>query len=417
MLIFANNALSKLNSNGRTLLNLLGHGNKKNLAQFYIQNDTPDFDVCNNYFFVSDSAVLRAVFKREKAGIVVRKAAEPEENAPDQNTKQSKKIARNPLTMLIRNFFWNCKGWRKDFHNWVDEFKPECILFQAGDSPFLYNLSVEIARKYDIPMVIYNSEDYYFKNYNYFKSSGITGVFYPIFRRVLKRAVEKALEYASISIYISEDLKRTYDKQFNKNSVAIYTATEVKPRITDNKKPIFSYLGNLGVDRHIGLVKIANALNKINSDYKLDVYGKIPNDTVKQAFDACDALNYCGLVSYERVKEVMAESLLLFHTENTEPFYCKDIRHGFSTKIADCLASGTCFVLFAPAMLSCTKYVKENNCGCVITEELELDCKLREIIENKTLRENYINNALNTVEKNHDAQKNQAKMIEIINNL
>ncbi len=416
LLIFSNQALSKANSNGRTLLNFFSGFDKSNLAQFYLQSDEPDFNVCENYFFVSDGAVLKSVLKRRTAGKVIEKT-ELQEKSIVQSTKTSRKTVRNPLTMLIRNFLWNRKCWRKDFYKWVEEFKPEAVLFQAGDAPFLYNMSVEIAQKYNIPLVIYNSEDYYFKDYNYFRNSGITGVFYPLFRSILRKSVKKALEFASISIYISEDLKNTYDEEFNKNSVAIYTATEVEPNIIENKKPVFSYLGNLGVDRHTGLIKIAKALNKINPEYRLDVYGKIPNDNVDRAFENCSALNYCGLVSYERVKEVNAESLLVFHTESDNPFFVKDIRHGFTTKIADSLASGTCFCIFAPETLSCTKYIKENNCGCVITDEALLEEKLREIISNEGLRQEYINNALEVVNKNHNLQKNQAKFEKIINNL
>ena len=109
--------------------------------------------------------------------------------------------------------------------------------------------------------------------------------------------------------------------------------------------------------------------------------------------------------------------MLVFHTESFDPFYCKDIRHGFSTKIADSLASGTCFCIFAPETLSCTKYVKTNNCGCVITDESMLEIALKEVIETGDLRETYVKNALAIVEKNHRATDNQAKMAEIINNL
>ena len=380
-----------------------------------MQAEEPDFNVCKNYFFASDKAVLKSVLKRNSAGKIIEKTVT--ENKTFKPIKASKKFPRNPFTMLVREFFWNKKIWRKNFYNWVNNFNPECVLLQAGDAPFLYNMSVEIALKYNIPLIIYNSEDYYFKNYNYFKNSGITAIIYPLFRSILKKAVRKALQLASISVYISEDLKKTYDKEFNKNSIAIYTATEVEPNVIENKKPIFSYLGNLGVDRHIGLIKIAKALNKIDPQYKLDVYGKIPNDNVKQAFENCKAINYCGLVGYERVKEVIADSLLVFHTESTDPFYVKDIRHGFSTKIADSLASGTCFCIFAPETISCTKYVIENKCGCVITDDLQLEEKLREIISNNDLRQEYISNALEIVNKNHNLKINQAKFAEIINNL
>ena len=415
LLIISNNGFSESNSNGRTLLNFFSAEDKINLAQFYLRSDKTDFNVCNNYFFASDTAVLKGVLKRKSAGSIVREITLDNDEA--SSSKSSKKNTKNPFTMLVRKFFWSSKTWRKDFYNWVNDFKPECILLQAGDAPFLYNIAVEIAKKYNVPMVIYNSEDYYFKNYNYFKNSKITGALYPLFHLVLKKAVKKAIDYASVSIYISDDLKDTYDKEFNKKSVAIYTAATVKPNLTDTKKPIFSYLGNLGVDRHIGLIKIAEALNKINPDYKLDVYGKLPNYTVKKCFEDCDFLSYRGLIGYDEVKEIISKSMLVFHTESMDPFYCKDIKHGFSTKIADSLASGTCFVIFAPEMLSCTKYVKENKCGCVITDESEIEQKLKEIIADEELRNKYISNALRVVEKNHNLKKNKDKFADIINNL
>lgn len=414
MLVFSNNAFCKSNSNGRTLLNFFSKEDKPFLAQFFLQNDTPDFEICENYFFASDKAVLKSVLKRQSAGYILENIQKKVQNSGSSN---SKKIPRNPFTMLVRNFFWNKKCWRRNFKNWIDDFSPECILLQAGDAPFLYNIALETAKSRNLPLIVYNSEDYYFKNHNYFKNSGITRIFYPIFRAVLKKSVKKVLDYANTSIYISEDLQETYDKEFNKPSVAIYNATEVTPTFKDDKKPIFSYLGNLGIDRHIGLIKIANALKEINPGYKLDVYGGIPNENVKNAFDQCDALNYCGLVSYEKVKEIIAESMLVFHTESTDPFYCKDIRHGFTTKIADSLASGTCFVIFAPETLSCTKYVKENNCGCVISSDSKLKDSLEELINNKNLQNIYIKNALEIVRKNHNPLKNKEKMSKIINNL
>ena len=117
------------------------------------------------------------------------------------------------------------------------------------------------------------------------------------------------------------------------------------------------------------------------------------------------------------VKQIIHESLLVFHTESDDEFYCKDICHGFSTKIADSLASGTCFVIYAPEMLSCTKYIKANNCGCVITNEEELEEKLSEVINSSELRETYIKNALEVVRKNHNSKKNKEKFAEIINSL
>ena len=414
VLIFSNNPISKSNSNGRTLLNMFDGEDADKLAQFYLQAGEPDFSACSRFFFSSDSAVVKAFLKKRSAGREVCTSEFSLGNGVKASSSK-RKVGRNPFTMLVRNFFWNRKIWREEFDKWVHDFAPECILLQAGDSPFLYNISLEYAKKYSIPLVVYNSEDYYFKNYNYFRKSGLTAVLYPLFRTTLKRAVKKVMDYASTSVYISEDLASLYYKEFEKPSEYIYTSTDVLPNAENISQNAFSYLGNLGIDRHIGLVKIAEALAEIDSSYKLDVYGKIPNDDVKKAFDSCTAINYKGFISYDDVKRVIANSRLLFHTECTDPFYCKDVKYGFSTKIPDSLASGTCLVIFAPEMLACTKYVMQNECGCVITEETQLVEKLREVIFEEAKRDTYIKNALSIVEKNHNIEKNRKKMAEIIN--
>lgn len=423
VLIISNNPLSDTNSNGRTLKNFFEVGDKEKLAQFFIISQWPDFDACGSFFCVTDRGVMRSFFKRKAVGKVIvkrdyeeRNQEKKEELPSKKQTKKRKKIHKTPLSMLARNFLWNRKKWRGNFYKWVDEFNPEVVFFQAGDSPFLYDLSVNIAKKYNVPLVIYNSEDYYFKDYNYLEEGGFAGICYPIFRKKLKKATQKALDYASLSIYISEDLKNTYDREFNKNSTAIYTSTEVEPCFEKSNEPVFSYLGNLGLDRHVGLIKIANALGEINPEYKLDVYGNASED-VKGAFEECSFINYKGFISYDEVQKTIKNSMLVFHTESFDEFYSKDICHGFSTKIADSLASGTCFVLFAPEHLSCSKYIREKDCGVFIGDEAQLKDKLREVIESEEKRNYYIERAIRVVQENHSAEKNRKRFSEIINNL
>ncbi len=415
VLIISNNALCDASSNGRTLKNFFMSEDRERLAQFFIQSDKPDHSACRSFFRATDGQVLKAFLKRKSAGSVI--AEDAAENEVGVKTANKRKTKRNPFTMLVRNFVWSRKGWRKEFYSWVDGFKPEIVLLQAGDCPFLYDISVEISKKYNAPLAIYNSEDYYFKNYNYFRNSGLSGLLYPIFSGILKRSVKKAIGHSALSIYISEDLKLLYDGEFNKNSDFIYTATDVLPCVKDGDEPVFSYLGNLGLNRHLGLIEIAKALNGISGEYKLDVYGRLPNDEVKSAFEGCDAIDYKGLVSYEEVKQVIKRSMLIFHTESFEKFYTKDIAHGFSTKIADSLAGGTCFVLYVPENITCAKYVKENDCALVISEPSELKDRLEEIIEDKEKRNYYINRAITVAERNHSAVKNREKFNELLNGL
>lgn len=414
VLLLANNPLSDTNSNGRTLKNFFFPEDRERLAQFYIQGKKTAHDTCASFFRVSDGEVFRAFFFRKEVGSVVLPSAADAAPSPNGNAHR---IKRTPLTMLLRNFFWNRRAWRDRFDAWVEAFSPEIVLLQAGDSPFMYRLAVELSQKRSIPLVIYNSEDYYFKRHNFMRSRGISSIFFPLFMQKLRKALRKAIDQASISVYITEDLKDTYDAEFSSKSTYIYTATEVVPQAGTAAEGTFSYLGNLGLNRHLGLIRIAEALQRISPEYTLDVYGRAPSEEVERALTECAAIRYRGLVDYPTVRRVMGDSTLLFHAESFEEFYRRDIRHGFSTKIADSLASGSCFVIFAPPELSCTKYLKENECACVIDNEAELEDKLREVIGDRALRERYIARAIAVAEENHNARKNREKMVNIINNL
>lgn len=411
ILIVSNNPLSDMDSNGRTMKNFFSPADKENLAQIYLHGAVPDFSACSRFFRVSDGDVLRSFLQRKSAGREVLPSDEVRLNLEIVETKRRKKT---PLKMLLRDFFWSQKAWRKKLKLWVDDVAPETVLLQAGDSPFMYRLATEIAKEKGIPLVIYNSEDYYFQTRNYTRARGFSSLLYPVFHKKLKEAVKSALAYAACSIYISEDLKATYDAEFAKPSEYIYTATEMRPCESSSEGNVFSYLGNFGYNRHEVLVKIANALAKINPSYKLDVYGKIPSKAVEKAFSACSAISYHGLVDYATVCRVMQGSTLLFHAENFKKRFRRAVRHGFSTKIADSLASGSCFVIFAPPELSCTKYLAANECACVITDEADLEAKLCEVIENADLRRTLVARAKLVAAENHNAEKNRAKMARIL---
>ena len=79
-------------------------------------------------------------------------------------------VRKNPLTCLLRDHLWRSKTWStKRFWRWVTSFNPQVVLLQAGDMPYLYDLALIVCQKTQSKLVIYNSEDYYFKTWNYMK--------------------------------------------------------------------------------------------------------------------------------------------------------------------------------------------------------------------------------------------------------
>lgn len=414
ILILANNCLSDTNANGRTLANMLVGYPKECIAQFALRADNPNFDCCENYFCVSDSEALRAFVKGARVG----RRLEKQEGRTAEASAERKR-ARTALTMLLRNLVWNSGCWKKGgFLAFIENFSPEVLLLQAGDCAFLFRLARRLAKEYHIPLVIYNSEGYYFKDYDYFRAQGLAHLCYPLFRRQLCRQFRKTMRAASYAVYNCTALQKAYAAAFSTPSEVIYTATQMQPCAapSENHPPRISYYGNLGVGRHETLLAVAKTLRELTDDCCIDVYGKAPSEEIGQALKACPQIRFHGFVSYAQVREGMHGSDILLHVESFDSFYREDSKYAFSTKIADSLACGTCFLLFAPSEFACAQYLRENKAAYVVSDLSALKETLDRLLHSPDERKRYVRNALRLAEKNHSARANAARFAEILNN-
>lgn len=413
VLILSHNCFSKSGSNGRTLANFFQGWPVECLAQFYIHNEIPDSPVCNNYFRVLDTEAIQAFIKGKKVGrkICANEGADTQNKHTQLNSVYKQYFRRSSINYTARNIIWNSSRWRSlEFSQWVNDFSPQVVLLQAGDYEFMYKIALDIAQTRNIPLVIYNSEDYYFKDQKSLSP------LYHIYRYKYKKQFEKTMEYATYSIYNSDMLQETYNKHFKHKSTVIMTATEITRSENKNKNKhfIISYLGNLGVGRHESLVEIANTLQNIDETLRLDIYGKIPNEVIESRLKSCSGINYKGFINYDEVVNVLKSSDLLVHAENFSKFHQWDLKHAFSTKIADSLASGTCFFVYAPENMACVKYLQNNKSACVITEKKELSGSLRKLINDKELRQSYIDTALQVANSMHNIYVNAECFKDIV---
>jgi glycosyltransferase involved in cell wall biosynthesis len=410
VLVFANNAFSTSDANGRTLGNFFLNWPKKCLAQFALRAKDIDTSRCDNYFIVSDRQVLNS-FKTGKAAVNAYKG----NNASFASSGETK-IKRSPFTMLMRNLIWKSNRWRgKKFNQWIESFKPDMILLQAGDAPFMYDLALQIAKEKDIPLVVYNSECYYFKDFCYFRNT-YSKWLYPLFRRVLKKSFEKFMEYTSGAVYITQALEDLHKASFRHKSITLMTSSALPKENNLHHLPVFPkivYLGNLGLNRHKNLIFIAQTLQKINPAWKVEVYGKVPIQA-EQELKNCSGIILKGFVSYEEVIKIQQEADLLLHTEYNDAFYMKDLKYAFSTKIADCLSSGVPFLVFAPEEFTFIEYLKSNKAAFVVTNKQDLTEILKEALLNEEKRNQQVKNALILAQKNHEATKNAIHFEEFL---
>ena len=413
VLIISHNCFSDSGSNGRTLANFFKEYPANKLAQFYIYNEDPGSTVCDKYYRVTDKEAVKSLLKRNCGGQIACKASK-EQTAPAQTAE--KKPKRTPFVYFAREMVWKLGHWKnKQLWSWIDEFSPEVVLFQAGDSAFLFDFARKVSQKRNIPLVIYNSESYYFKDKNFLAPSRFSDFWYRILHRYFRKHAGKAIRHAKKSIYISDILRQRYDEEFKMPSVTVMTSTDLlgTPEVEKTKEITLSYLGNLGVGRHETLIELAGILQSIDPSLTLAVYGKATPEMEKQFADTA-GIRYGGFVSYADCVRIMKESTLLVHTENFSDFFLEDSKYAFSTKIADCLASGTCLFVYAPRELTFTQYLKERGAACVAFNPTEAKRELKRLLENEALRQEYAQKAMETALANHAVDSNRQKFLEAL---
>lgn len=413
ILVVSNNSFSNTDSNGRTLGNLFIGWPKEKLAQFCISTDGPNFDICNNYYCITDKDALDAFIHFRKAQ---GKRLEPTNKQIVIGSRGEGK--KTLLMMLVRNMVWGKRRWKsKSFIEWVQAFKPEIILHLFSDSAFMINIATSLSIELNIPMVLFNTEGFYFFKSNYFRTKTIIdGVLFPINQSIFKKQVRRMMKRVKYTFYLNELLQTDYEREFGGPSMVLYTLSslEHEDHVLNCEKPVFSYIGNLSHNRPKALMEVADVINSINPHYKLEIYGKPLTKEDENALKSHPSITFKGFIDYNEVKNVIRNSDVLIHAETREKKYEESLKYGFSTKIADSISSGACFVLYAPSEIACSRYVKETGAGWFADNKTDLRNAIEEILVNEDKRKEVLNKAQQVAVRNHSQNSNCQAFMNII---
>lgn len=410
VLVISNNSFSLSNSNGRTLGLLFTGWPKDKLCQLCITTDGPNWEVCNNYFCVSDMQVLKSTLKltpvkrNDLTTFMISKN-------PD-----AKRIKRTSIKSLVRHFIWSIGIWGcGDFNSWVNDFSPEIVMIQSGDTAFTHDLARKIAEKYHAKLVFFNTEGVYFLNHRFLNKGFCDFIFFPIYKSVYRRSYRKAMQRASYAFYLNGLIQKDNNKVFDVPSCVIYNTTSIHVDTIDfsisTTKPVVSYFGNMGFDRSKVLVEVARLLKSMNLNIEFNVYGKGFPEALKRLED-CKEMNYRGFISYSEIVEVIRQSDIVLHVESQDEKLAEGLRYGFSTKIADCLASGKPFLLYSSKEIACAQYLIENDCVWFADTSKQFTDAVLSILYDAKERKRKLNKAHEIAEMNHSINENCRKFQE-----
>lgn len=414
ILIVSAHCLSHHDANGRSLLNLLGKFKPEQLYQFSTVSEEIYEIHCNSYLQITDKNALLSFFGKK---ICEKKILKDHAVGKNEKVAFSKKIKKTSFAMLLRDFVWNNSiGVKLSFRKWVDSFKPDLVILQLGDSTNLVKLTIDVLKRFDIPLIIYNTEDYYFKEYDYMKKTFSPGFLYKFFHSLYKQSIKKLMRFSPTIVCNCNGIKDLFEKEFSSSCFVLYNSSDSIAQNDNCQKTNKSivYAGNLGLGRHKSLIEIGRVLKTIDEKLCLDIFGNAPDSDVVAEFDSEQNINYHGWVDYNKVQEIIKSSSLLIHTESFDEYQKLDTRFAFSTKIADYLASGVPMFFYAPDTGEGFKHIKENLAGFVVSKKEDVFKTLNDALFDLDKRNEVVKNAKALLHNKHNINSNQDFIYNLI---
>lgn len=395
--------------NGRTMQSLLQGVPSSDLALF-CSYGLPDKNSCSSCYKVSNKDAVKALYKPESAGHIVDMESLGDTVVANEVQNDQPKGAKKAWKYLFKELIWSIGAWNnKKLNKWLEEQKPDCIVYMYGYAVGLQKLAVYVAKKFNIPLFVYTCEDYCLKDYNYLNRKKISLVYW-LFRKITDSATEKLFAKTDGLIANSDSLGKEYQKKYNLKTVkTVMMASQMdfiyNGKVDDIENINVCYLGALGHYRIKALIEIGSTLQNIDPRLKLHVYGRI-NDVFKELLISCPGIEYHGFVSYEEVQRVMRNSTLLIETITDDPYINKNKKYGFSTKYADCFACGTPLLVYANEGIIETEFAMEHKCAFVATNLDQIESALRTALFDSDARNKQLDNAKRITDIYFNNEKN-----------
>lgn len=405
ILSISNNFLSLNNPNGKFCRNYLHSFKDDELSSFYISNDEKKENETIQSFNYTDADLIAYIFHKKH------------KTTADSSSSEQKVNKKSPFIRFVRYVLWRLFFTKnKSFKEWLDSINPTHVVLTIGDNPYLFFLSRLIAKKRNCKLVLFCSENYAFKKYNYLQCKKRRSLSFLMFQHKLRVETIKTIKQSQLVIYNSEQLKTHYEVNVNHlNGVVVLplSASKYARSIAKNINNEIVYAGNLGVGRSETIVKFAEILNTITEKHKVVVYGfatKEQQDLLAKTTN----VEYKGIITNDQLINVINNSWLSLHVESFDEYRKIDLEYAFSTKLSDLIASNDRFFVFAPDCYVESKFFIEHLRNHIALDDEELKTKMIDLVKNGTP---FLNDDNTKIREKMNISKNADYIKELMTNL
>lgn len=402
-----------------TLMDIFRCWDPERLALVYTRADLPNTNVCENFFQISESQVLKSVFKPwESVGRIVGNTGnlDVEESKLERERYAKAHKKSSSLLPLLREFVWKFGHWKSnELREFVKNFAPDIIFMPIYPTAYMGRIQRYIAKLTGKPTVCYLADD----NYSY---DSCDTIWHYIHRFWLRRHVAPIAKNCSEMFVIVEKEKEDTDTRFGTDSVILTKGIDFTNRTfapVSISLPIkFVYTGSMVIGRDKTIALLADAINKVNSDgevkAELYIYSQTqPSDEILSKINA-GASHFCGKVGREEVIDIQKKAHVVVFAEALSGKEANAAKLSFSTKITDYLSNGKCILAIGKDYIAPIDYFTRNDSALVATDVDSITERVNEIIETPSLINEYGLKSFECAHRNHDKQVVSERFISVM---
>ena len=390
ILVITTSPWTETNAFGNTISNFFAGWEHVNFHNVYCREELPQNDICTDYFNITEKQLIKNIFTPSKNGqeysiIDVKKLRQ--EQSYKKNAQKEKRLLhffgnrRWPIFLFAREIIWKIGRWKnKRLDEFLDKNAIDIVFAAAADPIYLQNIVLYCTKKTNAKLVLFFADDIYS-----FKSINPIEMLYQIW---LRATIESSAINSDKLYGASNKLCEEYEKHFSKRIEPLYKGCNLSENDVKNNvgTPIkIVYAGNLYYGRWQTLKVLANEIAKINKSknaINLEIYtNTIITNEIEKALNISGASKIMAALEYEEIKKVLARADIVLHVEAFDPRQIKITRLSFSTKIIDCMQSGSCLLAIGPEDVASIDYLRKIEGPIVILHINEIALILKETLQ------------------------------------
>lgn len=394
IIVFSHNCFSDTSNNGKTLASIFSKINPLRVSQIFISDrEMPaSHERCNSFYKISDRDLISSLIRKSEFGCEVT----IENKASAVQTGKPNAIKRSPFTIWLRDIFWVVLFplKYKALFDWIKFKSPDLLFYVSGDAIFSMKIALRIAKHFNLPLVVYVTDDYYV-----FNRPNKSSFFDYTHCMWLRRQFKKLLKSSSRCYVIGEKMKSVYDDEFGINSnilintIPITTFDPISSCSTESIK--LGYFGNISLGRGVQLLKLAELIKeatcKLGAKIELHIYTFSElSEELRSSLSSFRVHLHPG-VGAMKLKAVMQSCDFLVLVESPERKNLKLTALSLSTKVPEYMMMSRPILAFGPIEAGSINFIVKHNCGVYIDSEDSANInveKLCEIVSNKSLQFN-----------------------------